>query len=895
MHLINPPLLGLNKTIIPTAAHTYQLVLSTSIGFSLTNSSILKYSEMFEKLGKLLENTEGGCLDSQFPKERGEVLILGNCEMGTSIPHEISISVGRIDCQAAVFNERFWKKDPDTDRIMIVPGEYLTTVPLSPDSAFGGKDYDANPNGQGYNPKQRLENGEPMVPLPLIENPEFLIKRPEDVPSPLWLSKTPTWFPERIKLAGTFDDDWYKLYHPAMPPDIHPDYYNDAHARLRNPSRQPMFTGEETFYLKGLKSSDIAGFLPPYKTYAFMSKNNRLFKKPGQLDTVIFIPELMIGITIYRSYFDIGADPLGLSVQAAANAFEDIDDPPRSFEHYDRYLARRISGRTTNDELVYENNLSPRSLEMTSPDEEESDLKSMEEMEKRHEELKKWALSQTDEDSRKALKKPLSKELVSPKNQDPRMKSLNQKANKLAKKKIPSNEELENFQQEMMIAGLEMANEQLEEIPEEYRDRVKGPELLPRHPVVLEEEIKTRLNRPYASEMEENLRKFADTGSLPPEMQKQDIREQIEKQIRQIGEGRRRSPEPALQWPRMVRRDTYIFGHAFATQAQEKTSFDELDLAEVLVNKASFTALSLRKTFLENSLFLSCTFKDCDFTQAALTQAKFFNVKFIACTFSDTNLSKTVFTYCHFVDCTFETILAPDVHLEHTRVEGGAAKDCTWYSLTAIGFQLSKTTWKDIMLTEANIAYSKWSEVSLLKATLTKNDLTGSDFMNCVLEDVFFIETLASGIKFKQLDLKKCCAVGEGNNFNETLFLDVQAYQSGFRQTKLEDARFEQSRFIECDFTEAKMTGVYARGIVFTQSVFTGAILHDADLEASHMFRCKARQADFTNADLTRACFYEADLCEAILKDSLLGLTDFRKTEYDLKDRLPAGCFGTKD
>ena len=656
-----------------------------------------------------------------------------------------------------------------------------------------------------------------------------------------------------------------------------------------------MFSGEETFYLKGFRDFDIAGFLPPYRAYGLMVKNKSLFKNPSQLDTVIFIPEYMIGFAVYRSYFDVGPDPLGLHVQAVATAFEDIDDPERSFEHYDRYLERRLRGETTNDELIYENPLSPRSLETISPDEEESDLKAIEEMEKRHEEIKKWAISQTDPDTQKALKKPLSKELVSPKNMDPRMNKLNQKANQLAKKKIPSNEELESFQQEMMLSGMEMAREQMEEIPEEYRDRVKGPESLPRHPAVLEEEIETRLSRPYASEMEDNLRKFADTPDLPDHMKGQDMREQIEKQIRQLADGRRLSPQPALQWPRMVRRDSYIFGHAFARSAQERNAFDELDLAEVLVNKASFTEISLRGTFLEKSLFLSCTFKDCDLTKAVFTNGKFFNVKFINCTFSETNLTGTVFTYCQFIECTFEKTLFQDIHLEHSVMDGGEAKDCNWYNLSAVNFKLSKAKWRDTMISESNLTYSKWSDVSFIKGTLTKNDLSGADFVNCVLEDIFFIQTLSPGIKFKQVDMKNCCAVGEGSEFKESLFLGVRAYQSAFRQVSLIDARFEESRFIECDFSQADMTGLYARGIVFTQSAFTGAILREADLEGSHLFRSKARQADFTLANLTRTCFYEADLCEAILEDAYLGLTDFRKTEYDLKDRLPAGCFGTKD
>lgn len=102
----------------------------------------------------------------------------------------------------------------------------FTRVALTPANAFGGRfgpdAADArNPLGAGFVPPGLRDLAALRDrPLPAVEDPDDLVRRPGDAPAPvLWTPVAPSWQP-RAARAGTYDDAWSRARAPFLPEDF---------------------------------------------------------------------------------------------------------------------------------------------------------------------------------------------------------------------------------------------------------------------------------------------------------------------------------------------------------------------------------------------------------------------------------------------------------------------------------------------------------------------------------------------------------------------------------------------------------------------------------------------------------------------------------------------------
>jgi hypothetical protein len=120
--------------------------------------------------------------------------------------------------------------------------EPTEAVPLLWELAFGGSDDTpsnakhhgfevSNPIGRGFRAKRSKK---PIVgePLPCIEDPSKLIRKPMDKPSPVGTGYVlPGWEP-RACFAGTYDEAWQRDRSPLLPRDFDPRFFDRAPAGL---------------------------------------------------------------------------------------------------------------------------------------------------------------------------------------------------------------------------------------------------------------------------------------------------------------------------------------------------------------------------------------------------------------------------------------------------------------------------------------------------------------------------------------------------------------------------------------------------------------------------------------------------------------------------------------
>ena len=103
----------------------------------------------------------------------------------------------------------------------------VVSVPMRWEYSFGGVSHAANPFGRGIDPVAG-QDGETMVDLPLIEHPDYPVRRPTDRPPPANFAPVPVLFEERLRKRGTYDQRWNLFRAPLPPIDFDPSYHNAA-------------------------------------------------------------------------------------------------------------------------------------------------------------------------------------------------------------------------------------------------------------------------------------------------------------------------------------------------------------------------------------------------------------------------------------------------------------------------------------------------------------------------------------------------------------------------------------------------------------------------------------------------------------------------------------------
>src|SRR5690606_38717953 len=113
--------------------------------------------------------------------------------------------------------------------------------------AFGGKAHAENPFGKGVG-EVEIE-GVPIVPLPNVESFHEPITSPRDRPLPAGFGPLDISWPQRQRLAGTYDLHWLENLFPGFAKDVDWEIHNLAAPDQR---RQGFWQGGERFRFDNL-------------------------------------------------------------------------------------------------------------------------------------------------------------------------------------------------------------------------------------------------------------------------------------------------------------------------------------------------------------------------------------------------------------------------------------------------------------------------------------------------------------------------------------------------------------------------------------------------------------------------------------------------------------------
>jgi uncharacterized protein YjbI with pentapeptide repeats len=242
-------------------------------------------------------------LDEGWAKSRSEFLVYGSAYMpksGEQQPVSVRARVGDLQKQLAVYG----------DRTMSVLGLASTPapfwkMPIARETAFGGPDHEANPQGKGFVIQPDEQSNWAM---PNIEHPRQLLLSRADRPEPAGFWALSAEDPRRMRHFGTVDEHWLKTRWPHLPLDTDLDYFQAAPVDQQASAH---WRGDEPFTLVNLHPFHdlIQGNLPGLVARILAGRRSDegliLTESRSVAETVWFFPDHLKGLILHRAVFEV--------------------------------------------------------------------------------------------------------------------------------------------------------------------------------------------------------------------------------------------------------------------------------------------------------------------------------------------------------------------------------------------------------------------------------------------------------------------------------------------------------------------------------------------------------------------------------------------------------------
>lgn len=244
-------------------------------------------------------------------KPRCDVLLNGSAHSpgGRSASRvRVSLQVGPIAKSFDVVGNRLWVASL-IGAVASQP-EPFTSMQITYDRAFGGVDaahpdpakhrfYESNHAGVGFHSQTAREfiDG---TPLPNTEETGRLVENPRGSYAPMSFGPIGRAWTPRVKLAGTYDQNWIDHIFPFLPPDFDERYYQSA------PEDQQMNypRGGEEVILRNLTPAGSTSFrLPPLNLpVVFYARHGENKETNAVVDTIVIEPDLHRFMLTWRSH-----------------------------------------------------------------------------------------------------------------------------------------------------------------------------------------------------------------------------------------------------------------------------------------------------------------------------------------------------------------------------------------------------------------------------------------------------------------------------------------------------------------------------------------------------------------------------------------------------------------
>ncbi|MFT6260721.1 MAG: hypothetical protein ACJASH_001283 [Bermanella sp.] len=883
----------------------HHLVITAKLHFPLLGGDPLLFSEAYEAMSEL----EEFFIDEGLPKLTPEFFTIGNAKSlnGQPVP-ALKVKTKLCDAikSAHVTGDRYWLGGI-TGTSKPVP---FTEMPIIWKNAFGGKDFDQNPNGKGIE-KVKSDLGEELVEMPNIEYSGQLLTGLNQRPTPAGFSSVMIDHPSRSQYLGTYDENWLAHDFPGYPKDFNFKGFNSA---PKDQQLSHKLMGSEEFEIENMHETYglIKGNIPDFKARSFLVKpfkdlsnltSQDLTEVNLKVDTVVFYPNQLFGTLIYRGTIKVEQNDAS-DYQYIMSSYESKNTSIRSKDHYFQSLVGRLHPDLNMQYALTTKDLIPDDIpcgmaRLTQQEVEPRQLLA-EHIEKRMSESVSGKIDETAEQLKALIldakekgqdTSSLEQQLYNLKNpvKDEWQLKFEVVTNKLA----PMAEDGKTVDLHKIDFR---AFDELSKLSEEYAEFQKAQAQLN-----LEKQISDALESDN-SEMAESLQGALDRFQAPPELPRPSDYKAMLKQLEQAN----------AQLPTEQKTDIAVIKEKLETAHEMqiegyRISAHMMDTGTPPKDKDLISIRTKALQAIEDGQSLAyMDLAGIDFSGLDLRGADFSHCYLEQCNFHYSNLELANFHKAIAVRCNFSHANLTQANLESANIGASNFNQATLKMANSVGCEFAKADFSnanlemldlsgtintlDVVFKQANLKGVKFGN-----ATFLETDFHGADFTETQCIEATFNECNLSHIQGKQSQFQGCnfisCSLSaihfEKSDFTNARFLET---------TNLAEAKFEQciladstarkvdlnhTQFINCtlnnaDFSESNLEHSDFNGCTIKDAIFVNTNLQHSQLSNVNFMFSNFMQADLSKSNISKSNLYG---CEFL--GSIVSKTDFSRSNLD--------------
>lgn len=916
---------------------------SIPIAFSLVDGEILLGQELWTTV---IEQSENGTFDTAMPKGKGEVLVCGSFfapsnELVQASTVHLQVSTkdknghyqNQIDKELVVFGNRHWCGILGTN---ISPPELTSEMPITYHNAYGGEGYALNPDGKGFgfveaDERQYLPNVEYINQL-LISSSKPSLPASFGPLGPMW--------PQRLPRAGTYEQEYSDRF--SLADDIDWSYFNVA---AEDQWLSSFFSGNEKFSISNMHPlhQTLSGTIPPIYGRAFVNQkvlslddaNNKTSKMdiqfkeiPTKLDTLWLFPNVAMGVMIYRGTIEVHSDD-GCDIESMLVACENRNDTPRTTEHYQEQLTKRIDPDHGYQYALFSSPLIAKDMKCAHTQLQENVDFPLEMSIKNN--VDEFPNSKKDEavpqvyDVKTEIIEQCKTEGFDP---DPYLEKINNsektpeqaKIRALLEKMAPGivngskvidisdidfsvMDEIKAFIEEIEAEAeaeaerdiedkngykTEVLNEiaRIQALPNahlftnvivEMQKSVDESDMTPMWPRVDSTGDTVELKKQIASAQKaiDVLRKQGTPEERLPKIDITKLETQLlDAELLFKGahllsahlEPERRSPHPEKEAE---------LRKCFLDKFNKGESLIDGDYACIDLSGENLRGIDLSGCYLEGVDFSGCDLSDAILKNAIMAGADLSSAKLINTNCQGSNLGAANLTDTNFSSTNLDNIILSGSNCTRTQFICCQMKDMDYLDST-----FEQTVFDNSIMTQSSFIDSIFINCSFVGSELSQTNFirgrfTQTNFSKAILNDANFIEVTAQRADFCHAEMINSRFLG-GCNLNRSKFVGANMSKSCLRANQLNDCDFSSCLLDKTDFSEATLENAILIGAKAIGAQFVKSYLKGADL-----CECNLMEASLCKAYLVNANFRNSNLYAVNFLDTTLGDTYFHYANLD--------------
>ncbi len=791
----------------------HHLAITAKLHFPLMGGDPLLFSDAYQAMSELHEPF----IDEGLPKVTPEFFAIGSAKSpnGQLVPAlDVSCKLQDAVKSIHVTGDRYWLGGL-TGTTKPIP---FSEMPLSWKNAFGGKDFDQNPNGKGID-KVKTELGEDLVAMPNIEYSSQLLTGLKQRPTPAGFSPILIDHPIRSQYVGTYDENWLANDFPGYPKDFN---FKGFNAALKDQHLNSKICANDQFEINNMHENhaSIQGQLPDFKARAFLVKpfDELSDLTPSDLnevtldpDTVVFYPNQLFGSIIFRGTIKVEASDAS-DYQYLLCAYESKNTQNRDKDHYFQSLVGRLHPDLNMQYALTTKDLIPDDIpcgmaRLTQQDVEPKQLLA-EHIEKRMQETVSDKMSETSQEIEQLIVQAKDKgqdtstleqqlyNLHNPVKDEWQIKfeAITQKLAPMAEDGKTIDLHKIDFKafDDLEKLSIEYADYQKQKAEQQLEDQIS--EALESNQEDVANSLQQALERfnapaqlPRPSDLKATLKQLEDSNLLLNDDQKIDIASLKVK----LEEGHELQVEGYRQSAHMMEMGTPpLESNLNGIREQAiKAINDQQSLAYMDLAGIDFSGMDLRGVDFSNCYLEQCNFHYCNLEQANLHKAIA-----VRCDFSHANLTQANLKQSNIGGCNFQ----------HANLDSANSSEC----------EFAKSDFTNArFLEETLVNESKFNRCILADATARKVELIHCALVDCTLNRADFSESNLSYISFN------------GSTIKDALFIN-----SNLQYAKMNNANYMYSNFMQADLSKADVSKSNLYGCEFL-----GTIVNKTDLSRSNL------------------------------------------------------------